>query len=61
MAHIMSDSAARVSVPDVPTGWECPRCQCIYAPKVEQCIPCSPLGPFRVRLVTGPPDGQARD
>jgi hypothetical protein len=32
-----------VPVPvDVPTGWECPRCRRVYAPRVEQCLPCSP-------------------
>jgi hypothetical protein len=27
---------------DVPTGWECPRCHRVYAPRVEQCLLCSP-------------------
>ena len=27
---------------DVPTGWECPRCQRIYSPQTRQCVPCSP-------------------
>jgi len=34
---------------DVPTGWECPRCHRVYAPRVEQCVPCSPPAIF-----TGP-------
>jgi hypothetical protein len=44
--HIMDDQGfgrfAPIVPVDVPTGWECPRCQRVYSPQTGQCVPCSP-------------------